>query len=370
MPYFSSRLLPVILLCVALFCVQNGYAQQNKEDALEKAKRALKLMDEKQQYSEAVRLLQESQKLDPDNITFPYEIAYAYYAQGQYDKAIQQLLPLKEKTGTYARLYQLLGNSYDRNHQGEKAMNVYEEGLKKFPASAELYLELGNMMVKSENYNKALDYYEKGIKANPSFPSNYYWAAKIYCSSQEEVWGMLYGEIFMNMERNSKRTAEVSKMLYNVYKKEITFTSETSIGVSFSKNVITINDMADVKKMKLPFGSIYETLLLLSVTIEKGIDLNSMDRIRQRFISNYFTKDYANDYPNVLFDYQWKIKKAGHFEAYNHWLLMMGDENAFQQWQNTHKESWETFVKWFPVNGITIDKSHYFYSGQYNSGNK
>ncbi len=37
-------------------------------------------------------------------------------------------------------------------------------------------------------------------------------------------------------------------------------------------------------------------------------------------------------YPNALFQYQDKILKAGHLEAYNHWILMKGDEDAFDQW--------------------------------------
>jgi tetratricopeptide (TPR) repeat protein len=178
----------LLLLCAGLLSLSPSFAQQNKEDAMAKADRAIQLMDKEQKYDDAIRLLQEAEKLDPGRLEYAYEIAYAYYAQQQYDKAINQLLPLKTRPDAHARVYQLLGNSYDMNKQGTKAMVVYEEGLKKFPTSGELHLELGNMMAKAENYDRALEYYEKGIKADPLFPSNYYWASKLYCSSTEECF--------------------------------------------------------------------------------------------------------------------------------------------------------------------------------------
>lgn len=39
-------------------------------------------------------------------------------------------------------------------------------------------------------------------------------------------------------------------------------------------------------------------------------------------------------------------------EAYNHWILMKGDEDAFGIWMNSNKEKWDNFVKWFTDNGL------------------
>ncbi|RYZ20246.1 MAG: hypothetical protein EOP49_47770, partial [Sphingobacteriales bacterium] len=357
--------LKVALLGLSLLATFPVAAQQNKQDARDKGQRAIRMMDEEHKYDEAIRLLEESAKLDPSDITYPYEVAYAYYAQEKYAQAITQLIPLKSRPDVMARVYQLLGNSYDMNKQGSKAMEVYEEGLKKFPASGEIYLELGNMMAAAKNYSRAMEYFEGGIKADPAFPSNYYWAARLYLSSEEEVWGMLYGEIFMNLERNSRRNDEISKLLFNTYKSEISLTSDTSMGVSFSRNVIVLNSKKDIKKLRIPFSSIYETDLLMSILSEKAIDLSSLDRIRQGFISMYYSKDQAKDYPNALFDYEWRLKKAGHFEAYNYWLLRKGDDKAFEQWARNNGAKLQAFASWFKNNPLQLSKSNYFISSQY-----
>ncbi len=338
----------------------------NKEKAIEKGKEAVALMDNGK-IKESIKLLEEAQKLDPDNIDYPYELAYAYYALQDYKKAHSYLEEIVKNKDANDRVYQLLGNTYDNLGKGDKAIETYEAGLKKFPNSGNLYLEMGVMQMVKKEYNKALDYYEKGIEVDPQFSSNYYWACKIYCSSSEEVWGMLYGEIFMNLERNSKRTAEISKLLFDTYKSQITFTSETSFSVSFSKYAaINVGDVADPSQMKLPYGiGVYEPTLMMSMLDVRSIDLNSLDKIRSNFVDNYFNSGHDNNYPNVLFTYQKQIKEVGHMEAYNHWILMKGDEEEFGIWQSANKEKWDNFIKWFTENGMKINETNKFYSGQY-----
>lgn len=345
---------------------QITYGQTDKDKALEKGRTAVDLMDNGK-IDESIKLLEEAQKLDPDKFDYPYEMAYAYYMKQDYKGAIKILEKIVDHKDVSERLFQLLGNSYDNLGKTNKAFEAYDAGLKKFPNSGMIYLEKGNVYWVKKEYGKALPFYEKGIEVDPKFPSNYYRATLIYCSTTEEVWGMIYGEIFMNLERNSKRTAEISKLLYDTYKSEIKLTSDTSFSVSFSKNgTINISDLQNPANLKLPFGiGVYEPTLMFSIINEKSINLNSLDRIRTNFVETYFKNGNDKKYPNILFDYQNKVLKAGHLEAYNHWILMKGDEDAFEVWHSSNKEKWDSFVKWFTDNGLKVDNSNKFYSGQY-----
>ncbi len=357
----------LFFLTALLLIGQISYAQSNKEQALQKARTAVKLEDEEGKYDEAIKLFAEAQVLDPDNISYPYEMAYAYSGKKDYKKASDILEKLLNHKDVYGRIYQALGNAYDYQGKSDKAIATYELGIKKFPNAGELYLELGNMKMASKDYNGALSCFEKGIENDPKFPSNYYWASKIYCNSEEEVWGMLYGELFMNLERNSKRTAEISKLLFDTYKSEIKFTSDTSFGVSFCKTAsINISDFQDAKKFKLPFGTgCYEIILMMSLIGCKHIDINSLDIMRSNFVDRFFEGDNSKKYPNVLFEYQQKLKNAGHFEAYNHWLLMKGDEDGFKKWQKSNKTKWDGFVEWYTSNKIQLNGSNKFFRRQY-----
>jgi len=347
-----------LFILVGQFC----FGQNTNEKLYE----AIKLMDSGK-VDESITLLEEARKLEPERFDYPYEMAYAYYLKGDYKKSIKILEKIESHKLVTDRLFQLLGNSYDNIKNPKKAIAVYERGLIKFPNSGSLYLELGVMHLDDKDINVALSYFEKGIEVAPTFASNYFWASKIFCKTTEEVWGMIYGEIFMNLERNSKRTAEISKLLYDTYKSEIKFTGENSFSVSFSKNsTINISDLTNPGKMKLPFGvGVYEPTLMFSMLSTKSIDINSLDILRSNFVVNYFQKGNDKTYPNVLFSYQKQVKDAGHIEAYNHWVLMKGDEDAFGIWVNNNKEKWDNFVKWFTDNGMKIDESNKFNRMQY-----
>lgn len=316
---------------------------------------------------ESITILEQEKKNDPNRFDYSYELAYAYYLKTDFKKSISILEKVKNHQFVTDRLYQLLGNSYDDIKKPKKAIDIYKSGLKKFPNSGNLYLELGVMYLNDKDLNTSLSYFEKGIEVTPSFPSNYYWASKIFCKSTEEVWGMIYGEIFMNLERNSKRTEEISKLLFDTYKSEIKFTSENSFSVSFSKNsTININDILNPGNVKLPFGvGVYEPTLMFSIVSEKNININSLDVIRKNFVDNYYSKNFDKTYPNILFAYQKKVKDAGHLEAYNHWILMKGDEDGFDNWMNLNQEKWDNFVKWFTNNEMIVDENNKFTRMQY-----
>ncbi len=351
-----------MLISAILLTVISMNAQNKKEQALAKGQEAVELMDNGR-FDESIKLLEQAQKLDPDRFDYPYELALAHYLKEDYKTAIKILEKNKNHPDVTDRLFQLLGNSYDYSGQEQKAFDAYDEGLQRFPKSGMMYLEKGNIHWGKEEYGEALPYYEKGIEIDPAFSSNYYRAARIYCSSTEPLWGILYGEIFLNLERGSTRTEEMSKLLYDTYKENIKFKSDTSYSVSFCGNTITMGSQGE---MKLPFGlMVYEPLMLIAIVGEKTIDMNALCNIRSRFLDLYFQNDNSSKYPNALFDYQKKVKEAGHLDAYNHWILLKGDENAFDKWYDKNKTAWDDFIKWFTDYGMVVDEGHRFYSGQY-----
>lgn len=370
------KLLPSFFLCCIMLGAVGAAGQDNTEKAREKITEAIKIMDSGKP-AEAIPLLQEAEKLDPDNIDIPYERSYALYMMQDYKSARDILKKLRRRNEAGPNVYQLLGNSYDMLEDSRKAISTYEDGIKLFPAAGNLYLERGVMEIKVKDYNKALQFFEKGIEMAPKFPSNYYWAGKIFCSASDvEVWGMIYGEIFMNLERNTARTAEISQLLFKTYKSEITFPTDTSAAVSFCKKaVITINYnpkagpealAAALTNIKLPFGTtMYEPSLLMALGNDRSIDLASLNRIRTRFLDVYQQQGFQEKAPVVLFDFQREAKDAGHLEAYNYWILSEGDKIAFNHWQLANNDKWDRFIEWFGEHPINITADNKFYRAKY-----
>lgn len=361
--HMKPNLKIVYILIFSLLSSSVIFSQNLSPEETKIVTEAIELM-EKGNISESILLLEKAQKTYPEQFIFPYEKAFAYYLKKDYSTTIDILEKLKKHKDANDLLYQMLGNAYDMNKNTEKAVITYNEGLKLFPNSGKLYLELGIIHMNKEEYGTALENFEKGIQVEPNFPSNYYWAARLFLTSEDEVWGMLYGELFMNLERNTQRTIEMSFMLYSVYKDEIKIINDTAYTISFSKNhYITPENKG---KNLSPFGStIYETDLGVSILNQKTIDIHSLNIIRTKFIQTYYQMNHHKNYPNVLFDYQKSIYDAGHLEAYNYWILMKGDEDGFQQWQSENKEKWEKFVDWFTENKLSISPENVLISFQY-----
>lgn len=353
------------LVCSSLlFLAPGSFAQQSKKEiAALMSKQALLLIDNGKPDS-AIILLKRAQALDPSNIFFPYEISYVYYTKKDYLSAIPILEKLRTHKNVFSKVYQLLGNCYDNIKERGKAIQIYSTGLNYFPKSPELYLEFGNISLSKKDYYEALRNYENGIAADPEFPSNYYWAAKLYCTSAEKIWGMIYGEIFLVLERDTKRSGEISKLLYYTYKNQVRFYSDSSVSVNFTKTNPLVSDSV-AKKIRFD-KDVFESTLLKSVGNEKTITLASLSKIRNKFIDTYFTTDLYKQYPNVLFDFQYKTFRAGFSVPYNYWVLSNGNEDEFAKWIKENSVIWERFMDWFSGNTIPFDARYKFLRTQYN----
>ncbi len=365
------RKLVSLLFMAGALSAQSAAAQSEADQkaAHDRLEAAVTLMDNGQVDSSLV-LLEEGRKLYPDNIDFPYEMAYAKYLTKDYEAAADLLKKLQKHKDVSDHVYQLLGNSYDYMGKPKKAIAAYEDGLERFPASGRLHLERGIMGMKAKQYNEALGYFEAGIKGEPDYASNYYWAAKIFCGqTQEEVWGMIYGEMFINLERGSKRTEEISKLLYYTYKSEITFPNDSSVSVSFHKNnVISLDpkggteDMAQqlVRALTGSFANIYEQSLLMAVTGEKIVNLQTLDSVRTRFLDAYAKLGKDVTTPVAIFDFQRQLRSLGHLDAYNYWALGLGNQQEFEDWRIANKDKWDKFIAWFREHSLQVTAENKF----------
>ena len=354
----------IFLFFLLLFAGNTLFAQQYTEAQLRAdslTRRAIKAMDGGKTEA-ALELLALARKADPEAFFPVYETGYLYYAQKDYKTALKTLEPVLEEEGVDDQAYQLVGNSWDLLGKPKKALAAYNAGLKKFPKSGKLYLEIGNIYTNAKDYTAALESYEKGIEKDPGFSSNYYHTAFLYAGSSEKIWGALYAELFMNLERSTSRTVETGKTLFGIYKDAVEIINDTAAAVYFSK---TANVMYDSEaKPKLPFASVYEINFLLSLAGDTVWNLPAMVKARMKFTDLYFANDMHDTYPNVLFNYQGEIKEAGHLEAYNYWLLGDGDEPAFKVWLKDHKQEYAAFADWYNAHPLELNEFNSFRSGK------
>ena len=328
-------------LIIILFFSISVFSQRN-EVAWNKAKEAIKLMDDGK-IDESILLLKECQKIDKKDYTYPYEIAYAYMLKKDYENAIDILEKTKKYKNINSQVYQMSGNCYSYLGKSELAIKEYEEGMKKFPNAGNLHLEKGNVFLGQKKYHEAIQNYEKGIVADPMFTSNYYRLSLLYLNSNDKLSGLIYGEIFINLERTTNRTTEISKLLFEAYKQAIQFNGDET-KIDFCEVIIDASKLKN--NLELPLCAVFGKNFILSILDQKEINLTTLSKIRAKFIVNYFKEDYKK-YPNVLFEYHKTMLDKGIFDSYNKYIFQMGSENEFAEWKNNNNTDYEKFVEWY-----------------------
>lgn len=336
------------IICGILF---QSFGQSNTERAIELKNQAIELMDNGK-IEESLKLLNQAQELDPNYMNIPYEIAFAYQLAKEYDKSIEVAKKLLKHPDVNAEVYQIIGNNYDMKGEKEKAIKYYDKGLKKFPNSGPLYLEKGIVIASKEKWFEALDVWEAGIIADPTHSSNYYYATQVLAQTQERIWAIYYGEIFLNLESNTDRSSQISKILYDTYKVCLPIkNSKWSLDFSYKATNISIGSFKDFK-----FS--FETTHNLSMEkgykeVEPEFTIENLIKIRTQFLVDW-NENYTESYPNLIFDYHNYLIKANMFEPYFYWLLNNGSIDEFQNWKENNGESFENFIAWFNENPMTI----------------
>jgi Tfp pilus assembly protein PilF len=278
-------------------------------------------------YPNALIVLSNALKLDPDNLELQKDLAFTYYLQRNYSAAVESGRKLIARNDADEQCYQILGMAYKAIDEKKEADRMYKQGIKKFPSSGELYNEYGEMLWVNKDA-EAIRFWEKGIEADPGYSSNYYNASRYYYYTYDKVWCLIYGEIFINLESYSRRTPEIKSLLVEGYKK--LFTDLKSPKSQSNKN---------------PFATAFLSVMLnQSASVNLGVSTESLNILRSKFILEWFEK-YADKYPFRLFEYQRQLLKDGLFEAYNQWAFgaSMG-LTPFQTWTAQHAEEYNRFI--------------------------
>ena len=300
-------------------------------------------------YANAILVLNRASQLQPNDIMVLTDIAYTYYLQRDYAKAMDAVKPLLERDDAEIRTYQVGGNIYKALEEVKECDKMYKKGLKKFPGSGVLNSEFGELLWAKKEPEAAISQWEIGIQADPSYSGNYYHAAKYYFAIADKVWSLVYGEIFVNLESYSTRTAEIKMLLLESYKK---FFTESDVFKQYNARKKTVFEEAYL-----------QTLGKQSSLATTGITTNSLIMIRTRFILDWF-EGPGKKFPHRMMEQQQFLIREGMYDAYNQWLFgATSNILEYQKWANNNAEAMSKFTN-YQRNRVFKMPTGQFYGGK------
>ncbi|MBT4727385.1 MAG: tetratricopeptide repeat protein [Bacteroidetes bacterium] len=338
-------------LSILLFLFSLTYAQDGKDGAKQLAEKgANKIRFE--EYKDGIKLYKKALKIDKKNIDYKYNIAYGYYMLGKGKKAWKIIDPvLKENTNLkdyhafLANLYESLGKEYNI-----KPKEVIVKG----PSSAKEYAHEAMQMINSDPA-KARLYFDHAINLQPDEAEYYYQAAKLYAGTVERMWTLIYGEIFVNLEKTTERTLEIKKLMMDTWRNSITINTADEVSVELTQEKATYGlDKFDEKKFVVNFAESYETTLEIGLyRLEDGLSLTNMYFYYQDFVNYWFRKKEL-EYPCFIFEWEKTISESDHLEAYIFWLFKDSFPAEYNDWIKIFSKQMASFESWFANNQMNI----------------
>ncbi len=280
-------------------------------------------------FDNAIIVLTRALQQDKNNLEMQKDLAMSYYLKRDYAKALDAVKLLIDREDADEVCFQIAGNVYKALEEVKECDRMYKKALKKFPKSGPLLSEYGELLWAIKDFS-AIQYWEEGIRADPSYSGNYYNAARYYFYAKDKIWGLLYAEIFVNMESLGERGTAMKQMLLQAYKEKLYAEADL---------------MKGEEKNNSEFArKVLETISGQSSLASQGISPETLTMMRTRFILSWFA-GHASRFPFRLFDYQRQLLTEGLFDAYNQWLFGPSDDlAAYDSWIKTHPDEYNRFM--------------------------
>ena len=339
-----KRYFTCIVVAGLLLVTQAGFAQGTDAATLHETARSFMRQGD---YENARLVLDKALRDNPDNLELLKDQAFVYYLQRDFAGTIASCKKLIARPDADVQSYQILGLAYKATAMDKESDKMYKEALKKFPNSGVLFSEYGELLNSGANANSAaaIKNWEQGISADPGYSGNYYFAAKHYLKKGNLLWGLLYGELFVNLESLTARTTEIKAQLFEgfqkLYNNPAALTAGVQNGSSFEKAVAT-------------------TYSKQSALMRNGVSPESLTAVRARFLLNWYAGD-GRQFPFRLFEYQRQLLQEGYFDAYNQWLIgAVADSKKYQAWVQEHPEETKAFQQFQRSIVFKVPKGQYY----------
>ena len=335
------------------FCSQVLVAQttDSRNRVPEVVQKAMTYMQENN-YEMALKQWLQAQEEDPNNWLYTYQVARCYYEQKDYKTAIKTLTkqtPTDQFASQMGNYYRLLAACQEARSDTDNAIATLQEGIKLVPQEGFLYADLGGLFFQKGYNDQAVATWEEGVDQAPMHSSNYYWLTKMYAYSSEPFWALFYGELFINIEPNTQRSLEISRLLGEAFK-QILHRKNAALLSATAYNDWLLHDETTITSPCTALENLAQT-----VVEQEALDFDSLKNIivfREILAKKALESPLLSN--NALFLWQKNIQQAGHWEAYNYWLLRKSDPVVFDQWLQFHRYDLGAFLNWIEANHLRL----------------
>lgn len=303
------------------------------------------LLHDQGKYDEAISKYEQVLKLNPDNAVTLYEMAFSYFAKKDHKQSLEIALKgARYKSNVLADYYVLIGNNYDLLGEADKAIDVYQKGIKLSPQEASLHYNLAVTYFGAKKADKAIKSLKTAISVDHNHLSSHFALSQIYYQTGYKVPALLAALRFLTSEPASNRSEVTLKLV-----KEVLQGSAKE-----ANNQINILMNPEEKKDEGDFSSISLVLALTSASRfleenkKKSDSENLVDQIEVLFSVMKENKDKKNkgfgwEY---YIPYFVQLDSKDYSKTFVYYILQNTNSPEVKKWLSENKTLVDEFLSW------------------------
>ncbi|HTK20195.1 MAG TPA: tetratricopeptide repeat protein [Mucilaginibacter sp.] len=339
-----KNLVTLILAVVTL----NVFAQ-DKGSVPDLIKEGVQLNDQGK-YADAIAKYSEALKLEPENAQANYEMGFTLVQSGKgidgipfVEKAIEKNNSLQLK----AACYDMLGSIYDNDHQTQKAIEAYKNGIQVNPKYQQLYYNLGLTYFRNKQFADAEANAIEAIKLDPKHASSLRMYALVTFHQNKRVNALMGFCSFLLLNPQGPQAAEAFGNIQHILQGGVLKDASGK-----STIILSPKDNQENATMNLAIS--------MSVLAGQNKKLSGLDLLEFELKSIFTiageTSEKKTDkdfYDKFFVDYFYKLSKSDNMPAFTRLVSLSANKDANTKWMSEHDDLVKALDNWL----ATTDRS-------------
>jgi len=336
----------MLLLMLVSTC---GLACAQQKVAAEKLVQEGIQLNAKGDYDGAVKKYDAALLLDEANLLALTEKAQTYFTAKKFDESVKvckTALRNHENEAMLNTIYLTYGNALDELNQTEKAISIYDDGIKKFPTFYQLYFNKAITLEKVMKHDEALICLYKSASLKPTLSGSHNLIGRIQLAKNQRIPSLLAFCRFMTLEPLTDRAKENLKSIQTLMKGNVEKTDDKSI----TNNV----DPATLAKPRENSFSTQDQVLSMAAALDNDPKYANKTEVEQfiRKFDNLCASLKENKANNSGFYWDYyapffiEMKDKQMIETFAYVSFASTDMKDVAAWLNSHTAEIQKFFDW------------------------
>lgn len=343
-----------LIICISL---TTSLFAQDEEGALKLVFEGIELHDNGN-YTGALKKYDAALALDKDNFNAIAEKANTYNALNQFENAIEcskKAIQLYPDEAELNLVYVAYGNSLDGLKKSEESIEVYDEGIAKFPEFYLLHFNKGITLVSLNEYEQALLCFQEAAKYNANHPGSHNAIARFQKLNEKRIPALLAYCRFFVIEPTGTRATENLASFETLLNGNVSKTGKNSVTINIGSDFLLTADSTEEGKPAPNTFTSTEMILVLSSAMDfdkKNKKKNKAELLSSKLEIMFGSLEEQKDKGNS--GYYWEyyapyfidMKNSGQVETFSYIVYASSGDKKVLAWIKEHPEEITKFYDW------------------------